>query len=94
MDTENEEKEEKPKKGLQSKVFGFGGGIKNVKDKVREGIDRNIKKVKEGKDKVRDEIGRNIKKAKEGKDKVRYEIGRNIKKAKKGIIKKKEQIIK
>jgi len=56
MDTENEEKEEKPKKGLQSKVFGFGGGIKNVKDKVRYEIGRNIKKAKEGIVKKKEQI--------------------------------------
>ena len=56
MDTENEEKEEKPKKGLQSKVFGFGGGIKNVKDKLKDGIGRNIKKAKEGIVKKKEQI--------------------------------------
>ena len=52
---------------LKDKVFGFGGKIKGVKDKLKSEVDRSIKKVKDVdvKNKIKSGVGSNIKKVKD-----------------------------
>ena len=51
---------------LKDKVFGFGGKIKGVKNKIQNEVDRGIKKVKDVdvKNKIKSGVESNIKKVK------------------------------
>ena len=51
---------------LKNKVFGFGDKIKGVKNKIKNEVDRGIKKVKDVdvKNKIKSGVESNIKKVK------------------------------